>query len=150
MVIPAERPTIVVGGRTLNPAKVVLPVEVLVGRENPTAQPDANSMSFSWLGPLPPEFVRGVGVNATLFGYTDPGWSDVWTDLWSAEPTMPGLLPPPTPEGFTQWQVFNGGDVTHSWTDGGATLVTSWVPEPVTTPAWPGVAYPGTTYPGTT
>jgi hypothetical protein len=127
MVIPAEPPTITVSGRVLPPERVILPVEIMVGRENATAQPDANSMSFSYVGPLPPEFVRGAPVNGTLLGYALPGWDDVWTDLWSAEPSDPGLLPESTPEGFAQWVVtFVGPPATLSYEDGGATLVTSW------------------------
>jgi hypothetical protein len=127
MVTQAQPPTIAVAGRALPPERVVLPVEIMVGRENPTAQPDANSMSFSYVGDLPPEFVRGAPVNGTLLGFTLAGWDDVWTDLWSAEPTTPGLLPEPTPEGFTQWQVVaTGPSLLTSYEDGGATLVTSW------------------------
>jgi hypothetical protein len=127
MVTQAQPPTIAVAGRALPPERVVLPVEIMVGRENPTAQPDANSMSFSYVGDLPPEFVRGAPVNGTLLGFTLAGWDDVWTDLWSAEESTPGLVPPPTAEGFSQWYVsFDGPPATVSYEDGGATLVTSW------------------------
>jgi hypothetical protein len=124
--VTAQGPTIVVGGRTLNPALVVLPVEVLTGRENPTAQPDANSMSFSYLGDLPPEFVRGAPVNAALLGYVESGWTDVWTDLWSEGTLTPGLLPPPIVEGFPQWIHTMAPGITVSNESGGAVLVTSW------------------------
>jgi hypothetical protein len=128
--VKAEPPTITVSGRVLPPERVILPVEIMVGRENPTAQPDANSMSFSYVGPLPPEFVRGAPVNGTLLGYRLPGWFDTWTDLWSAEPSTPGLIPEPTPEGFAQWLVSDTGvTVEESWEDGGATLVTSFPEE---------------------
>ena len=127
MVITAKAPTIVVGGRTLGGANVMLPVEIQVGREKADAQPNANALSFSYIGNLPLEFVRGAPVNATLLGYEEPGWTDIWTDLWSVEPSDPGLLPTPDMEGYAQWELQNfDGQMEARPEDGGATLVTVW------------------------
>lgn len=96
-----EEPTIlsvIVDGVYLDPFRVVLPLQLITGRSDPGVQPEAPSLSFSWLGPL--TFNAGaipvslqVGAQVTLeYGQGGGGiWSDIWSDLWS--PALPVGLP---------------------------------------------------------
>jgi hypothetical protein len=84
-----------VGGRILDPFQVVIPIVIRLGRQSPTVQPDANSATFTILGPLPEEVRLGADVTVYLQagkggqwgdpetgGETGPG-GDLWDDLWS-------------------------------------------------------------------
>jgi hypothetical protein len=60
-------PQVVVGANWIPSHQTLLPITITVGREDPTAQPDANSASFGYVGPvLPHQYHRGNTVNIWL------------------------------------------------------------------------------------
>jgi hypothetical protein len=85
---PAHVPTpyIAVGGEVIPSWNVVLPVEITVGRSDPSSQPDANALTFTLYGTtMPAGLVRGARVAVRLTGSTPDVWEDVWDDVWEGE-----------------------------------------------------------------
>lgn len=83
----ARVPEVRIDGLTLPPLNVVLPITVTIGRSDPTSQPDANALSFTWWGDiLPSNIRRGAPVNVSLTSANPDIWDDIWTDEWVGDP----------------------------------------------------------------
>ena len=83
-----QRPYLVIGGVSVNPFNVLLPMSVTIGRSDPTTQPDANALSFGFYGEAFPSFIRrGAPVNVWMGAKAEPDlWDDIWDDIWTGQP----------------------------------------------------------------
>lgn len=123
-------PLVTLGAETLAPEQIGSPLEILTGRADPTAQPDANGCQLTVYGELPAS--ARVGMPAVVArsmrgaGPWGPAYSggQSWDDLWSEQtPNDPALLPGAafaSQADYDAWARFWGWDATTvgSWSPG--------------------------------